>query len=167
MAISAYQKYGHLTDRRRELHICGDGPLRAALEEEVARRRIDGVRFCGILQPELIPSKLARSLALILPSTEEQWGLVANEAIAMGLPLLLSENCGAADSLLQTAVNGFLYEPDNPDGLAFFMNLLGQNEELWRRICKASTALRPLANSDRFQVGVSAIVGRLRPLGSP
>jgi glycosyltransferase involved in cell wall biosynthesis len=147
MAIAAYQKYCELAGPgHRELHICGGGPLRAALQVEIDRGGIRGIRFCGILQPELVPSKLARSVALILPSTEEQWGLVANEAVALGLPLLLSTNCGAADSLLRTGINGFLYEPDNPEGLAYFMDLLGKDEALWRRMCHASLALRPLAS---------------------
>jgi glycosyltransferase involved in cell wall biosynthesis len=161
MAVAAYQKYCELAGPgHRELHICGDGPLRAALQAEIEQRGIRGIFFCGILQPELVPPKLARSLALVLPSTEEQWGLVANEAVALGLPLLLSTNCGAADSLLRTGINGFLYEPHNPEGLAYFMELLGRDEALWRRMCNASAALRPLADSRRFQEGVSLLLSR-------
>jgi glycosyltransferase involved in cell wall biosynthesis len=161
--MTAYQKYCELAGpRHRELHICGDGPLRTALQDEIARRGIQGICFSGILQPERVPSKLARGLALILPSTEEQWGLVANEAVAMELPLLLSTNCGAVDSLLRTGINGFLYEPDNPDGLAFFMGLLGQDERLWRRMCHASASLRPMADASRFQAGVSVILSRFK-----
>jgi glycosyltransferase involved in cell wall biosynthesis len=162
MAIAAYQEYCEAAGPdHRELHICGDGPLRAALQAEIEQRGLRGIFFCGILQPEQVPSKLARSLALILPSTEEQWGLVANEAIALGLPLLLSTNCGSADTLLRTGINGFLYEPDNPKGLAYFMDLLGRNEPLWRRMCDASAYLRPQADSRRFQNGVSAMLHRL------
>jgi glycosyltransferase involved in cell wall biosynthesis len=163
MAVDAYAIYRRLAgEQSRELHICGDGPLRAALEAQVAQRRLEGVVFCGILQPEAVPPKLARSLALVLPSTEEQWGLVANEAVALGVPLLLSTNCGAGDSLLRSGVNGFLYEPFNPDGLAYFMDVLGRDESLWRRMSQASLELRPVADTLRFGKAVTYFLDRLR-----
>jgi L-malate glycosyltransferase len=163
MAIDAYAKYRSLAGARsRHLHVCGDGPLRAALEAHVEQRNLEGILFCGLLQPEAIPSKLARSLVLILPSTEEQWGLVANEAIALGVPLLLSLNCGAGDTLLRTGVNGFLYEPSNPDGLCYFMDVLDRDEPLWRRLSQASLALRPLADTARFGKAVAFFLERLK-----
>lgn len=44
--------------------------------------------------------------ALVLPSENEPWGLVANEAVAAGLPILISSECGAAESLVRPGVNG-------------------------------------------------------------
>ena len=49
----------------------------------------------GNLPSDAIGAQLARSLALLLPSREEQFGLVVVEAQAMGLPVVLSINCGA------------------------------------------------------------------------
>ena len=64
---------------------------------------------------------LRKSLALILPSTEEQFGFVVLEALALGIPVIVSENVGARDLHVRTGVNGFIFEPDNEKGLAFFM----------------------------------------------
>ena len=41
------------------------------------------------------------ALCLILPSTEEQFGLVVTEALALGLPVLVSANAGAVDELVE------------------------------------------------------------------
>jgi glycosyltransferase involved in cell wall biosynthesis len=167
MAVDAYAKYCEVAgSQRRDLHICGDGALRGALQAHIERRAIDGILLRGIVQPALIPTELAATVALILPSTEEQWGLVANEAVAMGLPLLLSTNCGAADSLLRAGVNGFLFEPDNRDGLAYFMELIGRDEALWRRMCHASTTLAPLADARRFHEGVAVLLDHVAGKGA-
>ena len=78
---------------------------------------------------------MGTALDLILPSTEEQFGNVVIEAQALGLPVLISDVCGARDNLVKTTVNGFIFEPDNPAGLAWFMKLLNDNNELWKSMC--------------------------------
>ena len=49
-------------------------------------------------------------------STTEQWGLVVNEAIASGLPVIISNRCGCAPELVNG--NGFTFDPTNEDELA-------------------------------------------------
>jgi glycosyltransferase involved in cell wall biosynthesis len=44
-------------------------------------------------------------------STTEQWGLVVNEAMAAGLPVLVSDRCGCAPDLVEVGVNGFTFDP--------------------------------------------------------
>src|SRR5690606_6604814 len=76
--------------------------------------------------------------ALILPSTEEQFGNVVIEAQALGLPVLLSIVCGARDNLVRSGINGFIFEPDNPNGLALFMSLINDDKEFWSNMCNAA-----------------------------
>jgi glycosyltransferase involved in cell wall biosynthesis len=54
--------------------------------------------------------------AFVHPSTTEQWGLVVNEAIASGLPVIVSERCGCAPELVQG--NGFTFDPTDDHELA-------------------------------------------------
>lgn len=51
--------------------------------------------------------------AFILPSLIEPWGLVVNEALAGGLPVIVSENCGCAPDLVKEGVNGYTVDPND------------------------------------------------------
>ncbi len=65
-----------------------------------------------------VPAYLALSDALILPSYSEPWGLVVNEAMVCGLPVLVSDRCGCAPDLVNPGVNGFIFDPYQPEQLA-------------------------------------------------
>ena len=58
------------------------------------------------------------ALCFVLPSLfGETWGLVVNEAMASGLPVLVSEQAGCASTLVKNGVNGFTFSPDNEEEL--------------------------------------------------
>jgi glycosyltransferase involved in cell wall biosynthesis len=65
-----------------------------------------------------VPRFLALADALVLPSQSEPWGLVVNEAMACGLPVLVSDRCGCVDDLVQNGRNGYRFDPDQPGELA-------------------------------------------------
>jgi glycosyltransferase involved in cell wall biosynthesis len=164
MAIAAYDKYKLLAgSSARDLHICGSGELEDHLRSNVAKRGLSGVRFHGFLPATGVARILATSLALILPSTEEQWGLVVNEAVAMGVPILCSDNVGARDSLVRTGVNGFVFEPDNAEGLAYLMHRLATDEVEWRRFAEASCRIAAEGDVNRFAEGVARAIGTTGP----
>jgi glycosyltransferase involved in cell wall biosynthesis len=79
-----------------------------------------GVRvlFLDFLSQEHLKSCYHRASALILPSHKETWGLVVNEAMASGLPVLISERCGCADALVSDGLNGYRFDPENVDQIA-------------------------------------------------
>ncbi len=156
MAIDAYEHYRRLAGPdARALHLCGTGELEEALKADVAKRGLVGVQFRGFLEPEVVVKELTTTLALILPSTEEQWGLVINEALAMGLPILCSDNVGARDSLVRTAVNGYIFEPDNFEGLAIIMSRLSADEQEWRRLATSAAEFADKGDSRHFAEGVA------------
>ena len=164
MAIAAYDKYKLLAGvSARGLHICGSGELEDHLKSDIAKRGLSGVRFHGFLPAAGVARILATSLALILPSTEEQWGLVVNEAVAMGVPILCSDNVGARDSLVRTGVNGYVFEPDNADGLAYLMHRLATDEAEWRRFAEGSGRIAAEADVSRFAEGVARAIGATGP----
>lgn len=162
LAIDAYAAYRQQRPQDgRELRLCGAGPLEAELRHRVARLGVDGVRFCGWLDETAVAQMLSSSLALILPSIEEPFGLVVNEAIALGVPVLVAENCGARDVLVRNAVNGYVIEPDNVAGLAHFMAELAGNPAEWRRLAENTKSFRSLADTDAFVAGVEELLSRL------
>ena len=160
LALRAYALYCDAAGAAaRALHICGSGVLEPSLREEVRALGLSRVIFHGFIQAPEIARVLASTLALILPSTEEQWGLVVNEALAMGVPILCSENAGARDLLVRTAVNGYVFEPDNREGLARFMRKLAEDEAEWRHLADGSLALAPMADAAQFACGVRRLMG--------
>ncbi len=160
VALDAYHRYRAGAETPRDLVICGAGPLEADL-----RARADSlglaphVQFTGFLQSPEIARRLATTLALLLPSTEEQFGNVVVEAQAMGLPVILSDAAGARDALVRSAVNGFVVEPDNPVGLAWFMARLSDDPDLWRRMCRAAAETAEQGDSARFADAVAELAG--------
>jgi glycosyltransferase involved in cell wall biosynthesis len=71
----------------------------------------DRVVFTGFLQEEAVAAAMDRALALVLVSIEEQWGLVVNEAVSLGLPVIVSAQAGASDLLVRNLVNGYVVQP--------------------------------------------------------
>lgn len=155
MALDAYAVYRTQAKKPRQLHLCGSGPLEAQLRARVIDLGLDDfVVFHGFLQIEDICPILGTTLALLLPSVEEQFGHVVIEAQAMGFPVIVSENCGARDLLVRNGVNGFVVESDNPHGWAFFMGLLDQDESLWRRMSIATEQFAALGDASQFASSV-------------
>lgn len=158
MLIDAYALYRSMVEHPRDLELCGSGVLEQELRERVKGYGLqDCVHFRGFLQRDDLVGILSRSLALILPSIEEQFGCVVAEAQACGIPVILSENCGARDILIRSGVNGFVIEPDNPKGLAFFMSLLCQDSALWARMAEAAWNSADAGDIARFVEAVALL----------
>lgn len=82
------------------LWIVGDGPEAKTLRERCDRSNLRRVRFAGARRPSELPEVWAAADLFVLPSVHEPWGVVVNEAMAAGLPLVLSDRVGAAADLL-------------------------------------------------------------------
>ncbi len=160
LAIAAYEIYGDKAGAdARELHICGSGELEGELRLDVERRGLEGVKFLGFLQADGVARLLGTTLALILPSTEEQWGLVINEALAMGVPILCSDQVGARDLLVRACVNGYVFEPDNAPGLAGLMGQIAGDETRWRAFAEAALSFAEKGDTTHFAKAVAEMVG--------
>jgi glycosyltransferase involved in cell wall biosynthesis len=159
MALKAMKLYSEQVPNPRPMHIFGTGPLEAELRHQARESGIAHlVHFRGFLQTGDVSRAYGNSLALLLPSIEEQFGNVVPEAQAMGLPVILSDNCGSRDVLVRSGVNGFIVESDNPVGTAFFMRLLSEDEELWRKMCVASQEFVERADTARFADAVESLI---------
>lgn len=178
LALDAYAAYvAQNPDSPRDLHLCGSGELEPELRAQAERLKLKGVHFRGFLPEHLVAQVLASTLALILPSVEDQHGLVVNEALAMGVPVLVSDNCGARDLLVRSGVNGYVFETDNAEGLAHFMGLLDGDVGEWKRLSLATRRFEALAGTESFVSAVERALasfsaggrdaGRLHPQSQP
>lgn len=129
MLLQAFALYRHRVGAGAwDLVVIGDGPLMPHLREERARLNVDAsVLFPGFKQYGELPAYYGLARAFVLPSTSEQWGLVTNEAMAAGLPVLVSQACGSAE-LVREGENGFRFDPGNPDQLSDLMVRLTREE---------------------------------------
>lgn len=102
------------------LVIVGDGEEHSSLQELAAKAGIGNmVSFTGFASQETLARIYALAGALVLPSRYgETWGLVVNEAMACSLPVLVSEQCGCAATLVKSGENGWTFSPDDTEGLA-------------------------------------------------
>jgi glycosyltransferase involved in cell wall biosynthesis len=82
------------------------------------------VLFYGFRQINENPVFYALAEAFVLPSLYEEWGLVVNEAMACGLPVLVSSTVGSAEDLVVPGQNGFHFDPQSPSELARHMSFL-------------------------------------------
>ena len=99
-----------------DLVVLGDGPLRETLNSQLSTLKLNEyVRLPGFKQYDELPVYYALANAFVHASTSEQWGLVVNEAIASGLPVIVSNRCGCAAELVNG--NGFTFDPSNDDEL--------------------------------------------------
>ncbi|HEX4413388.1 MAG TPA: glycosyltransferase [Lacipirellulaceae bacterium] len=95
-----------------DLVLLGDGELREsllALREQLGLAAC--VHFPGFQQYDVLPAYYSLASAFVHASMVEPWGLVVNEAMASGLPVLVSNRCGCAPSLVQDGENGHTFDP--------------------------------------------------------
>jgi glycosyltransferase involved in cell wall biosynthesis len=117
--LDAYHRYRRAAgDAAWRLVMLGDGPQRSALEQQVADAGTEGVTFAGFRQIAELPTYYGRAAAFVHPALVEQWGLVVNEAMASGLPVVVSERVGSAADLVRDGETGFPFDPTRPEALA-------------------------------------------------
>lgn len=95
-------------DAKPYLLYVGDGPLRGKLEE-MAKTFGDAVRFLGFRNQSELPPLYDLCDVFVLPSRYEPWGLVVNEVMNAGRPVIVSDRVGAAPDLVENGDNGFIY----------------------------------------------------------
>ncbi len=118
--LDAFARYRARSTRPPwHLVLCGDGPLRADIDQEIQRLQLtDIVHRPGFVPYADLPDYYALAGAFVHASLSEQWGLVVNEALAAGLPVLVSRACGCAPDLVVEGRNGFSFDPTDTEALA-------------------------------------------------
>jgi len=103
---------------RVEVMIAGCGELEAQLREQSKALGVP-LHLLGFCNQTEMPEAYAAADILVLPSTgRETWGLVANEALACGIPIIVSETCGCAPDLAADGTAGRVAPLDDIGGLA-------------------------------------------------
>ena len=130
LLISAYAQYRQENSNLSwDLVLSGDGELRPQIEQQINELGLtEFVHLPGFLQQEELLPYFAHANCFIHASIQEQWGLVVNEAMAAGLPVIVSNRCGCFDDLVIEGVNGFGFDPENQQALTDLMLKMSSKE---------------------------------------
>ncbi len=111
---------------------CGDGPLEEEVKKQVKESGLsDCCEFKGFVQEKEMISLYHSASCLLLPSKKDTWGLCVNEAMAAGLPVLVSENCGCTADLVKES-NGIIFKSSVPgisEGVRQFVALNNREKQ--------------------------------------
>ncbi len=139
------------------LVICGEGKIRGELEEVVQKNSlVENVHFPGQIDDlEDIINYYSYAKSFILPSSgNEQWGLVVNEAMTAGLPVIVSQQCGCSSNLVQNGINGFVFDANSKEALCSHMLWMHRNQEKLPQMGEHSFEIISKYSPDAFAANV-------------
>jgi len=143
--------------------IVGSGPEEKKLKEFCNENNLKNVFFEGFQQQNELPKYYALADIFILPSFEEVWGLVVNEALASGLYVLCSKYAGAAYDLINDK-NGRLFDPKDIDS---FIKLIKQTRQQIVKIQKQRNSISEQAHNEfSIKKSAKAFIGTIEGLNS-
>ena len=113
--LEAFEKVNH---PKKALVLVGDGELRKSMEQIIETNGIDSVYFMGFQSRKAIGQFYALADIFVLPSHKESWGIVVNEALCFSLPVIASDQVGAAVDLVSPNENGYIFPVGDVQALA-------------------------------------------------
>lgn len=162
--LRAYAALGETLQRHFGLVFVGDGPCRPELENRAGSIHQGTIKFPGFVQRDQLPAYYALGEMFVLPTYTDTWGLVVNEAMACGLPVIVSRVAGCVSDLVLENWNGLLVEPRDVTSLKIAIERLARRGDLCanmgahgeQRIAKYS----PRAWSAAMADAINVIIGR-------
>jgi glycosyltransferase involved in cell wall biosynthesis len=117
----------------------GAGSLEAQLRDRIAEQSIPDVFFAGFLNRLEISRAYAAADIFVLPSSSnETWGMVVNEAMNFGLPVIVSDKVGCSPDLVQAGDNGYIFDHRSTQELADALAMLVSDQRRRRRYGRQS-----------------------------
>jgi len=122
--------FATLQKQEKEMALClvGDGNLKETLERQAASLGCENVLFAGYVGFPQNVEYYKMADVFVLPSLHEPWGLVVNEAMIMGLPVIASSKVGCRKDLVVEGKNGFVFEDGNVEELTAVMKDILQKD---------------------------------------
>ena len=112
------------------------------------------IQYEGFQAPESLPIYFARADIFVLPSRHDGWGVVVNQALAAGLPIIVSDTVGAGLDYVENGINGVRVDAGRVDALYEAMKNLIQNPEMARewglKSRERARTLTPEAGADKW-----------------
>jgi glycosyltransferase involved in cell wall biosynthesis len=106
------------------LLLIGEGPLRPDIQRLITSYRLKNVVLVGFKNQTELAECYACGDVFVLPSEFDTWGLVVNEAMLFGMPVIATDMVGSAQDLIEDEVTGFVYPVGSIDRLTYFIKEL-------------------------------------------
>jgi glycosyltransferase involved in cell wall biosynthesis len=132
----------------------GHGELRDELERFATEHSLR-VHFAGFVNQTELPKHYAMCDLFVLPSTYEPRGAVINEAMACGLPVIVTDRCGSIGDIVLEDENAFIYPAGNDEALAAVLDRIVADPALRSRMAERS---REIIATWNFARGVGGVV---------
>jgi glycosyltransferase involved in cell wall biosynthesis len=154
------------SERQCALLFVGSGQLERDLRNRAREASIPDVYFSGFLNQSDVSKAYRCAEVFVLPSKlNETWGLVVNEAMNFGLPVVVTDKVGCAVDLVKNAKNGFVVNSEDPQEMANKLALLVDSPGLRQHLGRTSLEMVDAWNYDVAASGVVAAADRA--LGLP
>lgn len=162
-SMDLLQAYHHLRNQNIEaaLIFAGSGSDQEQLKAYVANNCLPDVYFLGFMNQSELPRVFAAADIFVLPSEDEPWGLVINEVMCSGLPIVASKEIGAVPDLVIDGFNGLTYEAGDIHQLASHLETLVTDINLCQELGKNSLKLISQWNYDLCAKGMLAALHSL------
>ncbi|MEK7634481.1 MAG: glycosyltransferase family 4 protein, partial [Patescibacteria group bacterium] len=128
--LMAYELLSKIKNQKIKIHLVfmGDGALRLELEKYVEENNLKNIHFVGFKNQTELPKYYAMADVFILPSgVGETWGLMVNEAMCFGLPVIVSDIVGCGFNLVKQGENGYIFPLGNVERLADYLTAILEN----------------------------------------
>ena len=140
--LDLVEAFARLAERERYgLLFVGDGPLKGDIEGLSARHGLSNVALAGFRNQTEIGAMYAAADCLVLPSAHETWGLVVNEAMNFGLPVIVSDQVGCGPDLVRPGQNGYVPPKGDVEALARAIERVFASEDRRRQMGERSLAI--------------------------
>jgi len=136
--LEAYRELSQESKSEWGLVFIGDGPARAELERRASAIQPGRVRVAGFIQRDELASYYGLAEVFVFPTRSDPWGLVVNEALACGLPVITTDIAGCTADLVENGWNGFVFRAGDVPALATAMNTLAESSELREQMARHS-----------------------------
>lgn len=150
-------------DRPPYLLFVGDGEERGGLEARTKGSCADSIRFLGFQSQTELPRFYDLCDVFVMPSREEPWGLVLNEAMNAGRAIISNERVGSAADLLVDGVNGYFYETAKIDSLTDALQKILSNPARLRAMGEQSLRIINRWSFEDDVTGLRAALGLNSP----
>ncbi len=124
-------------DKNVGIYIVGGNPTEEYLQMQ-KDLSLDNVHFVGFKVKKDLTKYYEASDAFVLPTREDIWGLVINEAMAKGLPVVTTDRCIAGLELIKNGENGYVVSTADSDALCEKLNIILGDSDLCERMSRKS-----------------------------
>jgi glycosyltransferase involved in cell wall biosynthesis len=160
--IAAYATLPEEIRREIGLVLAGDGEARDELARVSRKISPGAVIFPGFLQRDQLPAFYALAEGLVFPTHSDPWGLVVNEAMACGLPVIATEVAGCVADMVREGENGYVVRAAAPEELARAMERLTGVSELQKTMSDCSLQISSRFTPAAWAAGiVDAVAGSM------